>query len=208
MPATQQPPMVSLHRSWKTLTLPVDNPSGCLVHSSRSWLNPAIWGPGTSLTCGWTMAPSICGGRKVVSPLKAMGLRISLRLNTRASSLLRNPAWRLFVITTPNNNVLCGEFSQWLRPHPGFHTAGPRHWGQHQHLPSNVQLGYTVAYIPGGNHRGNQWWPAWCVRLCYGSLARYQALFGWLGLFPIQWHRPAYQISLPMRVAAAGIQCA
>ena len=36
--ATQQPPMVSLHRSWKTATLLVDNPSGCLVLSWRSWL--------------------------------------------------------------------------------------------------------------------------------------------------------------------------
>ena len=103
---------------------------------------------------------------------------------------------------------ICHFLDLVLPPHPSFHTVGPRHWGQHQHLPSSVQLGCTVAYIPGGSHRRNQWWLAWCVRLCCGSLVRYQALFGWLGLSPIQWHRPTYQISLPMRVAAAGIQCA
>ena len=37
------------------------------------------------------MAPSICGGMNLVSPLKAMGLRINLRLNALASSLLRSP---------------------------------------------------------------------------------------------------------------------
>ena len=91
MPASQQPPIVSLHSSWKTATLPVDNPSGCLVLSWRSCFNPATWCPGTSCTYGWTMAPSICGGMNLVSPLKAMGLRINLRLNALASSLLRSP---------------------------------------------------------------------------------------------------------------------
>ena len=91
MPASQQLPMVSLHSSWKTAALPVDNPNGCLVLSWRSWLNPATWSPGTSCTYGWTMAPSICGGMNFVSPLKAMGLRINLRLNALASSLLRSP---------------------------------------------------------------------------------------------------------------------
>ena len=91
MPASQQPPIVSLHSSWKTATLPVDTPSGCLVLSWRSCFNPATCCPGTSCTYGWTMAPSICGGMNLVSPLKAMGLRINLRLNALASSLLRSP---------------------------------------------------------------------------------------------------------------------
>ena len=91
MPASQQPPIVSLHSSWKTATLPLDNSSGCLVLSWRSCFNPSIWCPGTSCTYGWTMAPSICGGMNLVSPLKAIGLRINLRLNALASSLLRSP---------------------------------------------------------------------------------------------------------------------
>ena len=83
--------MVSWHSSCKTATLPVDNPSGCRVLSWRSWRNPATWGPGTSCTYGWTIAPSIWGGMNFVSPLKAMGLRISLRRKALASSLLRSP---------------------------------------------------------------------------------------------------------------------
>ena len=110
MPASQQLPMVSLHSSWKTATLPVDNPSGVWCFPEGARLTPATWSPGTSLTYGWTMAPSICGGRNFVSPLKAMGLRINLRLNARASSLLRNPPgvclWSPHQITMPLRGIL------------------------------------------------------------------------------------------------------
>ena len=56
------------------------------------------------------MAPSICGGRNFVSPLKAMGLRINLRLNALASSLLRSPPgvclWSPHHITRPLRGTL------------------------------------------------------------------------------------------------------
>ena len=91
IPASQLLPIVSCHSSCKTATLPVDNSSGCRVLSWSSWRNPATCGPGTSCTYGWTIAPSICGEMNLVSPLKAIGLRISLRRKALASSLLRSP---------------------------------------------------------------------------------------------------------------------
>ena len=107
MPASQQLPIVSLHSSWKTATLSAVNPRGCLVLSWSNWLSPAPWGPGTSCTYGWTMAPSICGGRNLVSPLKAMGLLINLRLNARASSLLRSPPG--VCLWSPYNKAFTGN---------------------------------------------------------------------------------------------------
>ena len=91
MLTSQLLPIVSLHRTWKKAALSADKLSGCKVLSCSSRVNPAPWSPGMSCTYGWTMAPSICGGKNVVSPLKAMGLLISLRLNALASSLLRRP---------------------------------------------------------------------------------------------------------------------
>ena len=68
MLTSQLLPIVSLHRTWKKAALSADKLSGCKVLSCSSRVNPAPWGPGMSCTYGWTMAPSICGGKNVVSP--------------------------------------------------------------------------------------------------------------------------------------------
>ena len=110
--------MVSWHNSCKTVTLIEDSSRGCLVLSWSNWRNPATWGPGTSCTYGRTIAPSICGGMNLVSPLKAMGLRISLRLKALASSLLRSPPgvclWSPHQTTRPlrGSRAMAGDSSR------------------------------------------------------------------------------------------------
>ena len=54
------------------------------------------------------------------------------------------------------SQCLCGKFLAMAETSSKFPHCWPRHWGQHQHLPSNVLLGCTVAYISGGSHLRNQ----------------------------------------------------
>ena len=136
-----------------------------------------------------------------------MGLRINLRLNALASSLLRSPPgvclWSPHHTTRPLRGTLAMAAASSRFPY-----CWPSSLRQRRPLTSTELLGCMAAYIPVGSHLRNQWSPAWCVRQCCGIQAEHLASFGWQGLFPAQWHPPTFQIFLPARVEAVGIQYA
>ena len=163
------------------------------------------WSPGTSCTYGWTMAPSICGGMNFVSPLKAMGLRINLRLNALASSLLRSPPgvclWSSHHTTRPLRGTLAmAEASSRL----------PYCWPSSLRATSTSDI-HRATGLYGCVH---SWWkpPPQPMITCLvrNTVLRnpgaHLASFCWQGLFPAQWHPPACQIFLPARVEAGEIQ--
>ena len=136
-----------------------------------------------------TIAPSICGGMNLVSPRSAMGLRISFRLKALASSLLRS-ALAFACDPHTKRQDLCGEPVQWLRTHPGSHTAGPHQKRGNVHLlhPLGNWTAWLRAFLVEATSTTNDHlFPVFRVGRHCGRLVGHPTSFCWLGPFRAPW---------------------